>query len=228
MSLSRHILIAFFSGTAAGLLSFAVISQAKDLGVAGQTFEIIEPDLLSMIETRLKEMQASGELAQRNEELKQKVVASVERPTAVTGLRPTDSPRTWLHDPSIIVSEDITLPTGDVLARAGDRINPLEMMPLTLKLILIDGDDPKQVEFALKETKHETRTRRILVSGAPLELMRATEKRFYFDQDGQITSKFGITQVPAIIVQEGNRLRISEIDVRKHLAALARAERGRP
>lgn len=226
MSLSHHMLFAFLGGTAAGLLFFAVISQAKDLGVAGQTFEIIEPDLLSMIETRLNRMQASGELAQRNEELKQKVVSSVERPPSATGIRPTDTPRTWLHDPSIIVGEDIILPTGEVLARAGDRINPLETMPLTLKLILIDGDDPKQVEFALKETKHETRTRRILVSGAPLELMRSTEKRFYFDQDGQIAGKFGITQVPAIIVQEGNRLRISEIDVRKHLAALARAESG--
>ena len=38
-------------------------SEAKDYGQAAQTFPVIEPDLLSTIENRLKRAEASGELA---------------------------------------------------------------------------------------------------------------------------------------------------------------------
>ena len=44
-----------------------------------------------------------------------------------------------------------------------------------------------------------------------LDLMRQWQTRIYFDQGGILTAKFGITQVPAVIVQDGDRLRIEEV-----------------
>ena len=38
-------------------------AHAGDLGVVGPTYEIAEPDLLEVIESRLKRMQQTGELA---------------------------------------------------------------------------------------------------------------------------------------------------------------------
>ena len=35
--------------------------------------------------------------------------------------------------------------------------------------------------------------------------------RIYFDQEGKITSQLGITQVPAVVIQENKHLRIREI-----------------
>ena len=41
--------------------------------------------------------------------------------------------------------------------------------------------------------------------------MKAWQVSVYFDQQGALTSKFGITQVPAMVSQEGLRLRIDEL-----------------
>lgn len=51
----------------------------------------------------------------------------------------------------------------------------------------------------------------ILVKGAPLELMKARQRRFYFDQGGNLTEKFGIRAVPARVRQNGRMLEVSEI-----------------
>ena len=41
--------------------------------------------------------------------------------------------------------------------------------------------------------------------------MRAWNKPVYYDQDGVLVRKLGITAVPAIVSQEGARLRIDEV-----------------
>jgi conjugal transfer pilus assembly protein TraW len=43
--------------------------------------------------------------------------------------------------------------------------------------------------------------------------MKAWQLSVYFDQQGVLTTKFGITQVPALVSQEGMRLRIDEFKV---------------
>jgi hypothetical protein len=36
----------------------------------------------------------------------------------------------------------------------------------------------------------------VLVKGSPTDLMKATQRRFYFDQMGSLTGKFGIAHTP--------------------------------
>ena len=55
-------------------------SEAKDYGQAAQAFPVIEPDLLSTIEARLRRAEASGELARTNEMFAKRVEAKVRRP----------------------------------------------------------------------------------------------------------------------------------------------------
>ena len=55
------------------------------------------------------------------------------------------------------------------------------------------------------------RTRLILVKGSPVELMQREKTPVFFDQLGLLTDKFRLAQTPAIIVREGDRLRISEV-----------------
>ena len=52
-----------FVAIACALTLTAVSVTAKDLGTRGAVWGIAEPDLLAEIETRLEEMEASGELA---------------------------------------------------------------------------------------------------------------------------------------------------------------------
>ena len=51
----------------------------------------------------------------------------------------------------------------------------------------------------------------ILVSGSPFALMKARQRRFFFDQSGTLTRKFAVRAVPAIVEQTGRVLRVSEI-----------------
>jgi conjugal transfer pilus assembly protein TraU len=44
------------------------------------------------------------------------------------------------------------------------------------------------------------------VRGAPLELMKARQRRFYFDQGGTLVKHFGIRAVPATVEQQGRAL----------------------
>ena len=47
--------------------------------------------------------------------------------------------------------------------------------------------------------------------GSYLELMRRWKRPVFFDQQGTLTDKLGIRHVPALVSQEGKRLRIDEI-----------------
>ena len=81
-------------------------------------------------------------------------------------------------------------------------------MQLRSPLLFLDGDDPDQLAWALKQ---DANAKLILVRGAPLELMKARQRRFYFDQGGKLTTKFGIRSVPARVRLDGRVLEVSEI-----------------
>ena len=90
-------------------------------------------------------------------------------------------------------------------------VSKLVAVAVTTPLVFIDGDDEAQDAWALK--RFDDKAKLILVKGAPLELMTRRQRRFYFDQAGTLTTKFGITHVPAVVVQAGQAMRVSETPV---------------
>lgn len=198
---------------AAAILS-ANPAAAGDLGVVGQTFRIIETDILEMIGRRLRQAEQEGRLDQLQRAFQERVQRKVERPNPAPGIRTTTAPRTWLFDPTIEVDKDYADHRGVVFARQGQRINPLERLPgFDRVMLFLDGDDPRQVEWAVRQLREhgEQRTRLILTKGAPMELMRSRRVQFYFDQEARLVTHFSIQQVPAKVEREGSRLRISEL-----------------
>ena len=51
----------------------------------------------------------------------------------------------------------------------------------------------------------------ILTGGSYLDLMRRWKQTVYYDQQGLLTTRLGIRQVPARVTQDGKRLRIDEL-----------------
>ncbi len=192
----------------AGVLDASMPVSAKDLGVWGEVWPIEEPDLLTQVETALKDLEESGELARMNEEARARARERLEEPPRVHGIAPATEPRTWLFDPAIVVQEDITGPGGAVIAAADTRIEPLAHRPLTRTLLFIDGTRAVEVQWALAQVAP---TRIILLSGRPFDLARAHARAFYFDQGGTLAERFGLTATPARIRQEGLKLRIDEL-----------------
>ena len=192
----------------AGVLDASMPVSAKDLGVWGEVWPIEEPDLLSQVETALKDLEESGELARMNEDARSRAREGLEEPPRVPGIVPATEPRTWLYDPAIVVQEDIVGPGGVLIAPAGTRIEPLAHRPLTQALLFIDGTRAAEVEWALAQVAP---TRIILLSGRPFDLARAQARAFYFDQGGTLAERFGLEATPARIRQEGLKLRIEEL-----------------
>ena len=100
-----------------------------------------------------------------------------------------------------------------MIVAAGTRVNPLDTVLLRVPLVFLDGDDPEQLAWATRRYA-STKAKLILVRGAPLELMKARQRRFYFDQGGSLVKHFGIRAVPATVEQQGRLLIITEQPVR--------------
>ncbi|GEO02006.1 type-F conjugative transfer system protein TraW [Novosphingobium sediminis] len=182
--------------------------QARDYGQQGTVFPLIERDLLQQIHARLLAMEQSGETARLNEELKRRTVARVERPEPVAGLVRAQAARQWSFDPTITLETDIRGAKGELIHARGTRVNPLDSVELRADLLFFDGDDPDQLAWALRQSPG---AKLILVRGAPLQLMKARQRRFYFDQGGKLSTHFAIRAVPARVRQQGRLLEVSEI-----------------
>ena len=196
------------------LLGAAGGARAMDLGVIGPTYEISEPHLLQMIEQRLRAKERSGELGRLEAQARERGIATVKNPPPVTGLRPTDTVRTFYFDPSFALDRNILGPQGELLFAAGTRKNPLEVVSLSRHLLFFDARDPRQVGRARQLIAlYQGRVKPILVGGSYLDLMQSWHIPVYYDQQGLLTRRLGITQVPALVSQEGLRLRIDELAV---------------
>ena len=186
--------------------------RGDELGVVGPTWEIAEPDLLEVIESRLKRMQQTGELARKQREHRDRVVSAVEKPRPVAGLQTTVTPRHFFVDPTWVLDRDIRTADGALLFARGQRVNPLDHVALRERLVLFDGRDRRQVALARQMLPRSAGGGKpILVAGEPLRLMRSWKRRVFYDQGGALTRRLGIRQVPAVVSQDGQRLRVDEI-----------------
>lgn len=176
----------------------------------GPVYPIAEQNMLETIEQRLQTMEKSGELARIEEDAKSLYRNHVERPEGVHLPGATQN-RTYYVDPSITVPFDIKDHDGRIIHYAGTSVNPLDHMTLSEKLLFFDGDDPIQVEWARGMVDSDPlHIKPILINGPVLLLMEKWRIRLYFDQRGQLSERFGILGVPAVIFQDKHRLRVVE------------------
>lgn len=102
--------------------------------------------------------------------------------------------------------------TARVLFPAGTTVNPFDYEKLSKTLLFLDARDKGQVEFAKRFlSSAKGLVKPILVGGEPLKLMREWKREIFYDQGGALTRRFSITQSPAVVSQEGKRLRVDEI-----------------
>lgn len=183
--------------------------QAKNLGAIGSTYPIQEQSILEWILQKLNKMEESGDLERFQDDFKNKVLASILRPTPVTGISHASEKKEFFYDPSITLSEAILTHDGKTIHPAGTKVNPLDTVKFNQTFLFIDGDDESHVRWALEQPADEKKI--ILVSGPIIDLMKEHHIRLYFDQKGKLTSQFGITHVPAQVAQFGKRFRVKEV-----------------
>lgn len=187
-------------------------AAAADLGTLGPTYPVQEESLLDMIHKRLAEKERSGEIARLLERAKSRAVDAITNPKPIHGIKAAEVARTFYYDPTFTLERNVLDASGKVLFAAGIKKNPLEVVAMSKHLLFFDARDKRQVKRAreLIDTYHG-RVKPILVGGSYLDLMKSWRIPVYYDQHGLLTRRFQITQVPAIVSQEGMRLRIDEM-----------------
>ena len=190
--------------------------SAKDFGNRGANYPVAEESILLMFQKKLGAL----DLKKEEERMRKAAEERVKNPAPVSGIVPAKETREFWHDPTYILTEDAVLPCGRVLYRAGTRVNPLDYMDLGRRLFFVDGREEKQVEWLKSrllpdsssgENKIEDRI--ILVGGSPVELQDKLGFEVYFDQGGELTTRFGIRGSPAVAEQAGKNLKIVEVAV---------------
>ncbi|MBN3262957.1 type-F conjugative transfer system protein TraW [Pectobacterium brasiliense] len=192
-------------------LIFSTNVFAKDFGTYGHLYQPAEQDMLAFIENRLKSMEQTGELDRLKDEAIERVKRNAVRPAPVIGLMPATTYRTFNFDPSMTVANDITDMKGNVIARKGDKVNPLDKVPYSTTLYFIDADDKDQLAWVKKEILGKVNFKVILVKGNIKDASDALDEQIYFDQSGTLTDKFGFKSVPVKISRDGHFLKVEEI-----------------
>lgn len=199
--------------------------HAKDFGTKGHTYQIIEQPFLRMIDERLQKV----DMKKEQEKMTAIVKDRVANPRAVEGLLQATKSRVFYFDPTYTLEEDAVLPCGKILHKAGTKVNPLEHMDLNRRLFFIDSRELAQIKWLkaqlaasnqgvsnkLADQKEPIEDRIILVGGSVSklkeELGEEHENKVYFDQNGELTLKFGIKASPAVVVQDKLQLKIEEL-----------------
>jgi conjugal transfer pilus assembly protein TraW len=198
------------------------IATATDFGVAGQTFKVVEEPFLQMLKKRLDNI----DIEKQQEKIQARVKDKVENPTPVKGISPATKERIFYFDPTYTLDKDAILPCGKILHRSGTKVNPLQHMDLNRRMFFIDGRNKQQITWLKEQLENplpalpyaeaqQIEDRVILVGGSVFalkeELGEQHADKVYFDQYGELTTKFGIKASPAVLVQEGLRLKIKEV-----------------
>jgi len=187
--------------------------RTGNVGQFGSVSPIIEQDMIEAF----KEAAAAIPTEGAGERALNRYFLSLHQEVSVATVR-----RVRELDPSFVVEETITLPTGEPLVTAGTVINPLEQIPFTSVLVIFDPLDDRQVEIARKQlTRFEGRNVKLLVSSLAhtgglegyAELVTEMGRHIYF-LTKEVRQTFDIQTVPAVVTAEGLRFRIEEIPPR--------------
>lgn len=201
-----------FASSAFALMMLSYSSFAfSDAEKIGTVYPIKEQSMLEYIMQKLKQKETDGEIEKMQDEFKKQVLNTINNPAGISLPNATKTSER-IYDTTVTINQNIPLPDGDFLYKAGTKFNPLLIKGLSKKIIFIDGNDKAQVEYAVNEHKNSGyQDKIVLVSGSYIDLMKEYKVRFFFDQtksgvgNGQritLVKKFGIKALPSMVYQK--------------------------
>ncbi len=168
----------------------------------GPTHAIAEPDILKIIQDRAASHDWESEQAKLKEKTQKQAWAFHVLPRA-----PKD--REIFTDPSVTVTDDVVGPNNQIIAKKGTVINPLlyvQMRPT----IVFDPNDKTQRDIVSKWRKSYPNAM-LIAAGMPDKNAGADGLHDQvFPLNKQLSDRFGFVNQPALAVQEGLYMKITE------------------
>lgn len=199
------------------LLVWLILSgstYAKDLGVYGPTYLIVEKDAFEwIVSERLPELQRSGEIDKMNAKLQENSRNRIENPRG-THLPDAKSVRIRYKSLVYTLPRDVKDAKGRVLFKKGVSVNPSDILPESNKtLLFIDGTSSKHINYAIREYETNKFIKIVLVAGRPLELMRKHNITIFFDQHQRLVDRFDVQALPTKVYRKKSDLVIEEVAI---------------
>ncbi len=181
-----------------------------DLGTVGPTSDIIEPDLVELIRERIAEVDVETRAKES--------VASYWQRAPFIDVPKARERRVRHIDPTVTTENDLRDHEGRIIAPAGTRINPLAALPFTSRLLIFDGTDPAERQWARDHIQEDRKT--ILITtriarnvGWPAwkELHRSFGLPVYLLQ-AKIAERFALEATPTMVeaAPDGRTLLVTE------------------
>lgn len=183
---------------------------AKDIGVSGMTYPIVENDALQEIEQKVKAIDW-GKVANRKE-LEAKIRNY--RPRDLPHLKKARHERVFAVDLIWTLDRDLPDGKGGVLYPRGYKFNPLDYVSYPRTIVVLDAADRKQLGwFAKSGLSADPKVLLMITNGGYHDVMQTFRRPVYYVNTA-IVKRFKLQYVPAIIVQKGNMMEVREIEVK--------------
>ena len=196
----------FITGLVVMLWTTAVL--AKNPGEVGRTWPIAEQDALTEIEAKARQVEW-------RKVLERKKVEAYQGPPDKGSLPRARRDRTVPVDLTYTTSIDVPDGKGGILYPKGYTFNPLDYVTYSKTLVVINGNDPEQVQWLAGSEYAMRLDVMLLLTDGMCEVVAKRVSRPVFYADRKIINRLHLQAVPSIIRQKGRFMEVSEIDIRR-------------
>ena len=179
---------------------------AKNLGEVGRTWPIAEKDALTEIEAKARQVEW-------RKVLERKKVEQYRGPPDKGSLPRAKRDRTFPVDLTYTTSIDVPDGKGGILYPRGYTFNPLDYVTYPKTLVVINGNDPEQVQW-LAASEYATRldVMLLLTEGSYQSLAKRVSRPVFY-ADRKIIDRLHLQAVPSVVRQKERLMEVSEIAV---------------
>lgn len=192
------------------LTSILYAGSGKEM-VLGETRDFAERDMIELIQEFIEKNRAKIE--QKAIKTREQARENVKnyRPKGLMPLEPALEDRIFYPDLTYTLDQDIRNANGDILYPKGFKFNPADYVKLSYAMIVINGDNKKEVEWFKKSGFSNQISYRLLLSQGSYYDLNQELKQEVFYLNPQIREKFKLQKTPSIIKQIDNKIQVSEI-----------------
>jgi conjugal transfer pilus assembly protein TraW len=204
-----RITITIFLSLFALFLESAPVS-AQDLGRYGTVYPVVEPDALA--EMKAKAARVNWGKYLNREKMTRKIREY--KPKELVKLPAAGQPRSFLADMSYTLDMDIPDGKGGILYPKGYTFNPLDYVRLERTLVIINGNDKRQVEWFRSSPWNKDMNAMLLLTDGSYYTLGERLKRPVFYADKLLVTRLKLQAVPSVAVQKGRFIEVREYEVR--------------
>jgi conjugal transfer pilus assembly protein TraW len=188
------------------LLSSSGYAAVHHLGTLGQTYPIAEKDAVQELKDKASAVDWNNVFnpATTNKAIKNYKPETLDLPLAAEN-------KTRLVDLSYSLEFDVPDGKGGILYPKGYRLNPLEYLHYPKTLVVINGDDPKQVAwFLTSDFANAHKVMLLITNGSYYELCQKLNRPVYYATPN-IVQRLQLQVVPCVVRQSKKYMEIHEI-----------------